>query len=179
MHANCKVGRADFLEFLISEIFCNSSFKIFWFQRILEHEIWDFCKLVSEFGLCPIKYVVLLDDNFLDRFSAGLHLQPLQLHGGDVGKKTQDQLDCQSCLTLHIYFPQMTQKTAKRKLIEVHNINFSNSKIQQIWTTSAVTVQNHSGYCGYYDKDKKCGIKFVCGSSQLQKDRTRDNRHSP
>ena len=179
MHANCRVGRDDFLEFLLSEIFWNSSFQKFWFQRILEFKIWDFLKLVSEFGFCPIEYVVLLDNKFLDGFSACLHPQPLRLLGGGGGKKTQDQLDRQSCLTLHLYFPQMTPKTAKRKLKEVQNIDFSISKIQRIWTTSAVTVQTHSGHCGYSDEGKKRVIKLVCGSSQLQKDVTRANWHSP
>ena len=94
---------------------------------------------------------MLLDDNFLDRFLAGLHPQPLRLFGGGGGNKTQNQLDRQSCLTLHIYFPQMTPKTAKQKLKEVQNIEFSISKIQRIWTTSAVTVQTHNGHFGYSD----------------------------
>ena len=141
MHANCRVGRLDFLKFLLSEIFWNLSFQKFWFQRILEFEIWDFWKLVSEFGFCPIEYVLLLDDKFLGRFLAVLHPQHLQLLGGGGGKKIQDQLDRQSCLTFHLYFLQMTPKTAKRKLKEVQNIDFSFSKIQRIWTTSTVTVQ--------------------------------------
>ena len=110
---------------------------------------------------------MLLDDKFFDGFLAGLHPQTLQLLGGGGGKKTQDQLDCQSCLTPHLYLPQMTPKTAKRKLKEVQNIDFSISKIQQIWTTSAVTVQTHSGHCGYSDEGKKRVIKLVSGSSQL------------
>ena len=160
-------------------IFLNFSFHKFWFWRILEFEIWDFWKLVSEFGFCPIEYVVLLDDEFLDGFLAGLHPQPLQLLGGGGGNKTQDQLDRQSCLTLHLYFPQMTPKKAKRKLKEIQNIDFSISKIQQIWTTSVANVQTHIGHCGYSDKDKKRVIKLVRGSSQLQKDGSRANWHSP
>ena len=119
MHANCWVGRSDFLGFLFSKKFWNSSFQKFWFWRILEFEIWYFWKLVSEFGFCPIEYFVLFDDKFLGGFLAGLHPQPLKLLGGGGGKKTQDQLDRQSCLTLHIYFPQMTPKITKRKLKEV------------------------------------------------------------
>ena len=117
--------------------------------------------------------------SFSTDFLAGLHPQPLRLLGGGGGKKTQDQLDRQSCLRLYLYFPQMTPKTAKRKLKEVQNTDFSISKIQQIWTTSAVTVQTHSGHCGYSDEGKKRVIKLVSGSSQLQKDGTRANRHSP
>ena len=73
----------------------------------------------------------------------------------------------------------MTPKRAKRKLKEVQKIDLSISKIQRIWTTSAVTVQTHSGHCGYSDEGKKRVIMLVCGSSQLQKDGTRANRHSP
>ena len=116
--------------------------------------------------------------SFSTNFS-GLHLQPLLLLRGGGGNKTQDKLDRQSCLTIYLYFPKMTPKIAKRKLKEVQNIDFSISKIQRIWTTSAVTVQTHSGHCGYSDEDKKRVIKLVCGSSQLQKDGTRANRHSP
>ena len=122
---------------------------------------------------------MLLDDKFLDGFLAGLHPQPLKLLGGGGVNKTQYQLDRQSCLTLHLYFPQMTPKTAKQKLKEVQNIDFSVSKIQRIWTTSAVTVQTYSGCCGYSDEGKKRVIKLVRGSYRLQKDGTRANRHSP
>ena len=122
---------------------------------------------------------MLLYDKFLDGFLSGLHPKTLLLLGGGGGKETQDQLDRQSCLTLNLYFPQMTPKTAKRKLKEVQNIDFLISKIQRIWITSAVTVQTHSGHCGYSDEDKNRIIKLVCGSSRLQKDGTRDNLHSP
>ena len=92
MHANCRVGRAGFLEFLPSEIFWNSSFQKFWFWRVFEFEIWDFWKLVLEFGFCPIEYVVLLDFKFLDRYSACVHPQPLQLLVGGIGKKIKINL---------------------------------------------------------------------------------------
>ena len=114
----------------------------------------EILKLVSEFGFCPIQYVVLLDDKFFNGFLAGLYPQPLRLLGGGGGKKTQDQLDRQSCLMFHLYFPQITPKTAKGKLKEVQNIEFLISKIQRIWTTSAVTVHTHSGHCGYSDEKK-------------------------
>ena len=107
---NCRVGRADFLEFLFSEFFWNLCFQEFWFRRILEFDIWDFWKLVSEFWFCSIEYVVLLDDEFPDRFLAGLHQQTLWLLGSGWGKKTQNQLDRQSCLTLHLYFRRWLQK---------------------------------------------------------------------
>ena len=73
----------------------------------------------------------------------------------------------------------MTPKTAKWKLKEAQNIDFSISKNQLIWTTSAVTVQTHSGHCRYSDEEKKRVIKLVCGSSRLQKYGTRANRHIP
>ena len=122
---------------------------------------------------------MLLDDKFLNGFLADLHPQPLQLLGGGGGNIIQDQLDRQSFLTLHLYFPLMTPKTAKRKFKKVQNIDFSVSKVQRIWTTSAVTIQTRSGHCGYSDEEKKRVIKLVRGSSQLQKDGTRANRHSP
>ena len=53
---------------LSSVLVWNSSFQKFRFRRILQFEIWDFCKLVSEFGFFSIEYDVLLDDKFIDGF---------------------------------------------------------------------------------------------------------------
>ena len=107
-----------------------------------------------------------------------LQPEPLRLLGGVGGNSLQDQLDRQACLTIHRQFPNISLRTAKRRLHDFQNIDMSVSKIRKIWNSGSVTVNVHGGHCGHPQERVDRLIKLVRGSNRLLKDGTRSNRHT-